>query len=84
MPELPSKGGSWLANNVAKRQHDTIHQAISTTCLTMMLSGPTLLGNTRLTLFAILKFLKRDQIITDVEKRKEKLLEDTGLCRIED
>ena len=33
MPELPSKSGSWLTNNVAKRQHDAIHQAISTTCL---------------------------------------------------
>ena len=27
---------------------------------------------------------KRDQIIADVEKRKSKLLEDAGLCRIED
>ena len=27
---------------------------------------------------------KRDQIITDVEKRKAKLLEDAGLCCIED
>ena len=33
MPKLPSKSGSWLTNNVAKRQHDAIHQAISTTCL---------------------------------------------------
>jgi hypothetical protein len=33
MPQLPSRNGSWLTNNVAKRQHDAIHQAISTTCL---------------------------------------------------
>ena len=33
MPELPSKSGSWLTNNMAKRQHAAVRQAIATTCL---------------------------------------------------
>jgi len=86
MPELPSKSGSWLTNNVVKRQHDAIHQAISTTCLNEQECYDALWSY--LTWQYEIDFVcnpeKRDQIITDVEKRKAKLLEDAGLCRIED
>jgi hypothetical protein len=72
---------------VAKQQHkNAIHQAIPTTCL-----------NERECYDALWSYLtwqyeidfvcnpeKWDQIITDVEKRKEKLLQNAGLCRIED
>jgi len=83
MPELPSKSGSWLANHVAKRQHDAIHQA---TCLNEQDCYDALWSY--LTWQYEIDFVcnpeKRDQIITDVEKRKSKLLEDVGLYRIED
>ena len=85
MPELPSKNGSWLANNVAKRQHDAIHHAISTTCLNKQECYDVLWS--QLTWQQEIDFVcnpeKQDRIIADVEKRA-KLLEDAGLCRIED
>ena len=53
------QSGSWLTNNVAKRQHAAITRLSLLLALknknAMTLSGPTLLGNTRSTLFAILK-----------------------------
>jgi hypothetical protein len=86
MPKLPSKSGSWLTNNVAKRQHDAIRQPTSTTCLNEQECYDALWSY--LTWQYEIDFVcnpeKRDQIITDVEKRKRKLLEDVGLCRIED
>ncbi|MGC2573458.1 MAG: hypothetical protein WA364_18235 [Candidatus Nitrosopolaris sp.] len=86
MAKLPSKSGSWLTNNMAKRQHDAIHHAISTSCLNEQECYDALWSY--LTWQYEIDFVcnpeKREQIITDVEKRKEKLLENTGLCRIED
>ena len=81
-----SGSGSWLANNVAKRQHDAIHQTISTTCLIEQECYDALWSY--LTWQYEIDFVcnpeKRDQIIADVEKRKQKLLENAGLCRRED
>ena len=89
MPKLPIKeSGSSLTNNVAKRQHDAIHQATTTTttCLNEQECYDALWSY--LTWQYEIDFVcnpeKRDQIITDVEKRKAKLLEDAGLCRIAD
>jgi len=74
-----------LTNNLTKRQLDAIHQAISTTCPNEQECYDALWSY--LTWQYEIDFVcnpeKRDQI-ADVEKRKAKLLEDAGLCRIED
>jgi YVTN family beta-propeller protein len=81
-----SKSGSWLTHNVAKRQHDAIHHALSATCLNEQECYDALWSY--LTWQYEIDFVcnpeKRDQIIADVEERKAKLLENAGLCRIED
>jgi len=79
MPESPQR----VANNVAKQQHAAIHQAISTTCLNEQECYDALWSY--LTWQYEIDFVcnpeKRDQIIEDVEKRKQKLLENVELWR---
>jgi hypothetical protein len=70
-------------DNVTKRQHDAIRQALSSTCLNELECYDALWSY--LTWQYEIDFVcnpeKRDQIIADVEGRKAKLLGNIGLCR---